>query len=145
MISFRRNDAVVNLPPTTSVDLAGKLLAEMPVGGRTPLSAGLAKTYEQVRNILLKDPATKPIVILITDGKSNVAMGDGKPIDEVLKLAAAMARDERIHHIVVDTEEDSLVTFGLARRLAVALQAQYFKIDDLKAQTLVNIVKGQPL
>lgn len=145
LVSFRRNDAMVNLPPTTSVDLAGKLLAEMPVGGRTPLSAGLAKTYEQVRNILLKDPAAKPIVILITDGKSNVALGDGKPVDEALKLAAAMARDERIHHIVVDTEEDGLVTFGLARRLSDALQAQYFKIDDLKAQTLVNIVKGQHL
>jgi magnesium chelatase subunit D len=36
-----------------------------------------------------------------------------------------------------------LVTFGLARRLAAALHAQYFKIDDLKAQSLVDIVKGQ--
>ncbi len=143
MISFRRNQAVVNLPPTTSVELAGKLLAEMPVGGRTPLSAGLAKTHEQVRNILLKDPSARPIVILITDGKSNVALSDQKPVDEALRLAAAMARDERIHHIVVDTEEAGLITFGLAQRLAAALGAEYFKIDDLKAQSLVEIVKGQ--
>ena len=144
MISFRRDSANVNLPPTTSVDLAGKLLAEMPVGGRTPLSAGLVKTHEQVRNILLKDPSAKPIVILITDGKSNCAMGGGQsPVDEALQMAEAMARDDRIHHIVVDTEEAGLVTFGLARRLAAALQAEYFKIDDLKAKTLVDIVKGQ--
>jgi magnesium chelatase subunit D len=143
MISFRRDAAAVNLPPTTSVELAGKLLAEMPVGGRTPLSAGLSKIHEQVRNVLLKDPSARPIVILITDGKSNVALGDGKPVDEALVLARAMARDERTRHIVVDTEEPGLVCFGLARRLAVALQAQYFKIDDLKAQSLVNIVKGQ--
>jgi magnesium chelatase subunit D len=142
MISFRRTEAVVNLPPTTSVDLAGKLLSELPVGGRTPLSAGLAKTFEQVRNMLLKDPSARPIVILITDGKSNVALGDGKPVDEALRLATAMARDERIQHIVVDTEEAGLVTFGLAQRLAAALQARYFKIEDLKAQSLVNIVKG---
>ena len=145
MISFRRNEAVVNLPPTTSVDLAGKLLGELPVGGRTPLSAGLAKTFEQVRNMLLKDPSARPIVILITDGKSNVALGDGKPVDEAMRLATAMGRDERIQHIVVDTEEAGLVTFGLAQRLAAALQARYFKIDDLKAQSLVNIVKGQQL
>ena len=75
IVSFRRDSANVNLPPTTSVYLAGKLLTEMPVGGRTPLSAGLVKTHEQVRNILLKDPSAKPIVILITDGKSNSAMG----------------------------------------------------------------------
>jgi magnesium chelatase subunit D len=43
----------------------------------------------------------------------------------------------------VDTEADGLVTFGLARQLSATLQAQYFKIDDLKAQSLVNIVKGQ--
>jgi magnesium chelatase subunit D len=143
MISFRRNDATVNLPPTTSVDLAGKLLAEMPVGGRTPLSAGLAKTFEQVRNVLTKDPSARPIVILITDGKSNVALGDGKPVEEAFRMAAAMALDERVRHIVVDTEESGPVTFGLARRLSAALQAQYFKIEDLKAQTLMEILKGQ--
>jgi magnesium chelatase subunit D len=143
MISFRRNAADVNLPPTTSVELAGKLLAEMPVGGRTPLSAGLARVHEQVRNVLLKDPSARPIIILITDGKSNVSLGDQKPVDEALMLAAAMARDERSRHIVVDTEEEGLVTFGLARQLAAALCAQYFKIEDLKAQSLVDIVKGQ--
>jgi magnesium chelatase subunit D len=143
MVSFRRDEAVVNLPPTPSVELAGKLLAEMPVGGRTPLSAGLVKTHEQVRNILAKDPSARPIVILITDGKSNVGLGGGKPVEEALGLAAAMARDARVRHIVVDTEEEGLVTFGLARRLAAALSADYFKIETLKAQTLVNIVKGQ--
>jgi magnesium chelatase subunit D len=145
MISFRRSEATVNLPPSTSVDLASKLLEEMPVGGRTPLSAGLAKSFEQVRNILLKDPSARPIVIFITDGKSNVAMGDQKPIDEALRLAEAMGGDERIQYIVVDTEAPGMVTFELAGRLAVALGAQYFKIDDLKAQTLIDIVKGQHL
>ncbi|MBU1056015.1 MAG: putative cobaltochelatase [Proteobacteria bacterium] len=143
MISFRRDEAVVNLPPTTSVEMAGKMLAEMPVGGRTPLSAGLAKTYEQVRNILIKDPTTRPIVILITDGKGNVAIGDQKPVDEALRLAEAMSRDERTQFIIVDTEEAGLVSFGLANHLAAAMHAKYFKIDDLKAQSLVDIVKGQ--
>jgi magnesium chelatase subunit D len=43
----------------------------------------------------------------------------------------------------VDTEAPGLVTFDLAGRLAAALDARYFKIDDLKAQTLIDIVKGQ--
>ena len=145
MISFRRSEAVVNLPPTTSVELAGKLLEEMPVGGRTPLSAGLAKTYEQVRNQLLRDPSARPIVILLTDGKSNVALGDQKPVDEALRLGEALAGEDRAHYVVVDTEEAGLVTFGLARKLAASMQARYFKIDDLKAETLVNIVEEQRL
>jgi magnesium chelatase subunit D len=142
MISFRRNEAAINLPPTTSVDLAGKLLAEMPVGGRTPLSAGLSKTFEQVRNVLLKDPSARPIAIFITDGKSNVALGQGTPVEEAMDLAAAMGRDARVRYIVVDTEEEGLVTFGLARRLATSLGAEYFKTDDLKAESLAGIVKG---
>ncbi len=145
MISFRKNEAMVNLPPTTSVDLAGKLLAEMPVGGRTPLSAGLVKSHEQVRNYLIKNPTAQPIVIFITDGKSNVAIGPGKPVEESLRLAQALSQDSRIRAIVVDTEEDGLVRFGLARRLAGAMAAEYFKIDGLKAQALVNIVRGQQL
>jgi magnesium chelatase subunit D len=144
MISFRKTAAEVNLPPTASVELAGKLLAEMPVGGRTPLSAGLSRTFEQVRNVLLKDPSAKPIAIFITDGKSNVALGQGTPVEEAMDLAAAMGRDHRVRHIVVDTEEEGPVTFGLARRLARSLGAEYFKIDDLKAESLVGIVKGNP-
>ncbi|WP_035274270.1 putative cobaltochelatase [Desulfogranum japonicum] len=143
MITFRRKEAMVNLPPTTSVDLAGKLLAEMPVGGRTPLSAGLAKSHEQVRNYLVKNPTGRPIVVFLTDGKCNVSLGQDKPVPESMLLASALARDERCRYIVVDTEDQGVVTFGLAQQLAGAMQAQYFKIDDLKAESLVNIVKGQ--
>jgi magnesium chelatase subunit D len=141
MISFRKNEAFVNLPPTSSVELAGKLLAEMPVGGRTPLSAGLASAHEQVRNYLLRDPSARPIVIIITDGKSNTAMGDQKPVEEALDFASKMASDRRVLYIVVDTEEPGLVNFGLAGRLAGALGARYFKIEELKADQLVNIIK----
>jgi len=140
MISFRKNEAVVNLPPTSSVELAGKLLAEMPVGGRTPLSAGLASAHEQVMNYLVRDPAARPIVVIITDGKSNAAMGDQKPIEEAFDFAVKMAADQRVLYIVVDTEEPGLVNFELAGRLAGALNAQYFKIEELKADQLVNIV-----
>jgi len=143
MISFRRNDASVNLPPTPSVELAGKLLSEMAVGGRTPLSAGLSKSFEVTRNYLLKEPTARPIVIIITDGKSNVSLGERKPLDESRALAAAMARDERVKYVVVDTEEDGIVSFGLAKQLAAALGADYFKIDDLKAEELVTIAKGE--
>jgi len=141
MISFRRGEAKVNLPVTSSVEMAGKLLAKMPVGGRTPLSAGLIKGYEQVRNFLSREPDGRPIVIILTDGKSNVSLGTARPVDEMLKIAAAMTAEKRAKYIVVDTEDEGLVTFDLARRLAGALEADYFKIKDIKAEELVNIVR----
>lgn len=145
MVSFRKQEAVVNLPPTSSIDVAAQLLKEMPVGGRTPLSAGLARTYELVRNYFLREPTARPIVILITDGKSNVALTDKKPVAEALEMASRLAQDERVRYIVVDTESQGLVHFGLARKLAQAMQADYFKIEDLKVDTLVNIAKENVL
>lgn len=143
MVSFRKDEAVVNLPPTASIELAANLLKEMPVGGRTPLSAGLAGSYEVLRNYLLREPTARPIAIIITDGKSNMALGEKKPLDEAFAFAERLAMDERIRFIMVDTEAKGLVTFGLAQKLASAMNAQYFKIEDLKADTLLNIVKGE--
>ena len=145
MVSFRKDQAVVNLPPTTSIELAANLLKELPVGGRTPLSAGLAKSYEVLRNILLREPTARPIVIMITDGKSNMALTDAKPLDESMLLAERLAADARIRFIVVDTESRGLVRFGMARKLAGAMDADYFQIEDLKADTLINIAKESAL
>jgi len=141
MISFRKTGAYVNLPVTNSIELAGKLLAEMPIGGRTPLSAGLLKGYEQLRNYLAREPTGRPIVIILTDGKGNVSFGTDKPLPEMEKIGAGLSREDRAKYIVIDTEEEGIVTFGLARKLAGSLGADYFKIKDIEAGELVNIVK----
>ena len=143
MVSFRKEQAFLNLPPTSSIELAAGLLKEMPVGGKTPLSAGLVKSHEVLRNFLMKDPASRPIVIIVTDGKSNVSIGDRKPLDEVMDFAARLSLDDRVRFIVVDTESQGIVNFGLAHKLAGAMGAQYFKTEELKADTLLNIVKGE--
>ena len=143
MISFRRNEAQVNLPVTNSVELAGRMLAEMPVGGRTPLSAGLIKGYEIIRNYLIREPSGRPIVIILTDGKTNVSFSEMKPVDEMVHLAGALAQEKRATYIVVDTEDEGLVTFGLARQLAASLDGEYFKTRELQAQELVNIIREQ--
>lgn len=143
MISFRRREAQINLPITNSVELAGRLLAEMPVGGRTPLSAGLVKGYETIRNYLIREPSGKPIIIILTDGKTNVSIGESRPVEEMAHLAKMMAQEDRAKYIVVDTEEEGLVTFDLARQLASCLGAEYFKTRDLQAEELVKIVREQ--
>ncbi len=142
LVAFRRREAEVLLPPTSSIELAARLLSEMPVGGRTPLSAGLSKAYEMLRTRLRHDPNLRPLVVVITDGKSNVALGQGSPRDEALRMAVRLGEDPRVHWIVVDTEEPGIVRFELARRLSTALGAQYFRIDGLRATDLVNVVKG---
>jgi len=142
MISFCKGEARLNLPPTSSIEMTARLLAELPVGGRTPLSAALVKSSELLRSQLVRDPTSRPIVLLLTDGRSNVSLGDRKPLEEALLLAQKLARDERVQFIVVDTEDQGLVRFGLAAEIAEALNARYFRTNDLQADTLVDLVKG---
>lgn len=141
MVSFRKHEAVVNLPPTGSIYRARELLKELPVGG-TPLAAGLRKGQGVLRNVLLKDPACRPILIVITDGKANESMGKGDPFWEALSAAKGLASDARVKSIVVDAEEQGGFRFGLSARLAEVLQADYFRIKDLRADILLKIVRS---
>lgn len=141
MVSFRKKDAYVNLPPTSSIDLAAKLLREMPVGGRTPLSAGLAKAHGLLTSHLFKEPYSRPLAIIITDGKANSGSGTANPLKEAIKASRIMAEDPRIKFVVIDTEESGFLRFGLALKLASAMNADYFRIEDLKAETIINLVR----
>lgn len=143
MAAFRRREATVLLPPTASIEVAARLLSDMPVGGRTPLSAGLAKGYEVLQVQMRRDPNLRPLAVLITDGKSNVPLGKDRPMEEALRLAGYLGRDARIHWIVVDTEEAGIVRFELAGRIAGALGGEYFRIDDLRAADLIRVLKGR--
>ena len=141
MVTFNKAEARLLLPPTSSIDTAARLLAELPVGGRTPLGAALLKAAEVLRSQLVRDPTSRPMMILITDGRCNVSLGGGKPMEECLELSRRLSRDRRIRTIVVDTEAPGLIRFGLATQIAQALDATYVKTDDLRADTLLELVR----
>jgi len=142
MTAFRGEAATPMLPPTSSVEVAATALRELPVGGRTPLSAGLVHAGTVLRNELAKDPTARPVVIVITDGRANVALGDGPAHTEALDLAGKLARDPRVRFIVIDTEPKGFLQFGFASDLAGRLGAEYLKTEELRASELTNIVRA---
>jgi magnesium chelatase subunit D len=143
MVSFRKHEAVVNLPPTSSIFRAQHLLKELPIGGKTPLAAGLRKAAGVLRNVLIKDPACKPIVIVITDGKANESFGNGDPFWEALSAARTISSDKRVKSIVVDAEEDGDFRYGFSARLAEVLKGECVRIRDLRADLLLEIAKSR--
>ncbi|NWF79399.1 MAG: VWA domain-containing protein, partial [Chloroflexi bacterium] len=142
LVTFRRRGATLALPPTASIELAARRLQELPVGGRTPLAAGLAEALRVLRLQLAREPTARPILIIVTDGKANAALAPGAdPRVEAMRVAGQLAGDPRVTIIVVDTEAPGMLSFGLARALAQALGAAYYLIDDLKARDLVALAQ----
>ena len=142
MVAFRKEEAEVLLPPCSSVDLAMKRLRELPTGGKTPLSSGLAKGLSTLQAEIKKDAETKPIMVLISDGRANVSMG-GR-IKEELMAVSEQARMSGIHTVVVDTEvvESSFMDMrlGYCRDIAEASGGRYHPISSLSSDALFEIV-----
>ena len=139
MISFRGTNASLILPPTNSVDLAQVHLQEMPTGGRTPLSAGLFKALEIIETERIKDRDVLPLLVLLSDGRGNVALGQDSPLDEAY-TAAGIIGDDKIPSVVVDTES-GFIKLGMVQSVAEAMGAQYLKLDDLRADSLAEAVR----
>jgi magnesium chelatase subunit D len=141
MISFRGTSASLVLPPTNSVDLAQVHLQEMPTGGRTPLSAGLFKALEVIETERIKDRDVLPLLVLLSDGRGNVALGQDSPLDEAY-AAAGIIGDDKVPSVVVDTES-GFIRLGMVQPVAEAMGAQYLKLEDLRADSLAEAVRMQ--
>jgi magnesium chelatase subunit D len=71
------------------------------------------------------------LVVLVSDGRANVALKDQGRDPHADALAAAHElRASRASALVVDSE-DGPIRLGLARRLCVALGGQYVRLSDL--------------
>jgi len=145
MVAFKGDRAEVLLPPTSSIDLAHKLLEELPTGGKTPLCHGIFLGYQIIQSCFRKDPNIYPLLILISDGKANVSYYGGRPFSEAMELAEEIRDDPRLNTVVVDVEKWGLISLGLAQQISARMGAKYFRIEDLKADTLVEILREESL
>ncbi|MER5600992.1 putative cobaltochelatase [Streptomyces sp. NPDC002265] len=136
LVTFRGSAAEVALPPTSSVDAAAARLESLPTGGRTPLAAGLLKAHEVLRVERLRDPARRPLVVVVTDGR---ATGGPEPLLLASRSAGLFAAD-RVASVVVDCESGP-VRLGLAGKLAGELGGTAVTLDELRADSIAGLVK----
>jgi magnesium chelatase subunit D len=132
LVSFRGEGARVLLPPTSSVELGVSRLKEMPTGGRTPLAAALEEAARVLKRERLRERERRPLLVLLTDGR---ATSGPDP-----RVAAAALRSLKVSSVVVDTE-DGYVRLGMAGALAEAMGARCLHLEDLRADSLVEIVE----
>lgn len=141
LIVFQKNVATQVLPPTNSVLLAQEALSDIPVGGKTPLSAGLMMAFETLHREKVLHPDIMPLLIVLTDGAGNVSMGHLPPQEEAHYVAGLIAR-EKIHSVVINMEHAAFDQ-GFAQTLADALEGPCYTITDLKAESLFVTVQNE--
>jgi magnesium chelatase subunit D len=141
LIVFQKDKASVVLPPTSSVQLARRALADIPVGGKTPLSAGLTLAHRVIQQQRHLHPDVMPLMIVLTDGAGNVSMTNLSPRDESHR-AAELFRREGTRSVVVNMEHASFDQ-GLARELADHLGAPCLTLHDLRAESLYATVRKE--
>ncbi len=141
MIVFQKDRAQIVLPPTNSIELARRCLADIPIGGKTPLSAGLNLAYEVIKREELAHPDIQSLIILLTDGVGNVSISRMPPQEEAYKIAEQIARDG-IPSVVINMEHKEFDK-GLASEVAEHMDASYYCLSDLQADILLQAVKEE--
>ncbi|HEY2690606.1 MAG TPA: VWA domain-containing protein [Streptosporangiaceae bacterium] len=124
LLTFRGREATVVVPPTRSVQLATRRLQHLPVGGQTPLAAGLDAVRDLIRRERWRDPDRRPLLVVVTDGR---ATGGRDPLGRARQAARRLAG---IASVVVDAE-DGPVRLGLAAALAAGLGADAVTVAGL--------------
>lgn len=140
VLAFRGQTAELILPPTRSLARAKRSLAGLPGGGGTPLANAIDAA------ILLADQLRKkgetPIVVLLTDGKGNIAR-DGRPgRAQATTDALAAATEMRLRGfstLLVDTSPQAQ---DAAKNLAQAMGAQYLALPYAGANSLNQAVRA---
>ncbi|GAB4429535.1 MAG: hypothetical protein Kow0031_10100 [Anaerolineae bacterium] len=141
LVVFQKEEARLVLPPTSSVELAKKALADVPVGGKTPLSAGLFLAHRVMVRHVRQNPQIQPLMILLTDGAGNVSMSDLPAQEEAHRISKTIT-EEGIRSVVINMEHASFDR-GLAQALADELHAPCYALHELKADTLYQTVKDE--
>jgi len=140
VIAFRGPAAEVLLPPTHSLVRAKRALAGLPGGGASPLASGLDAALAMAR--LEKRAGRTPLVIVLTDGRANMAR-DGRtgrgPAEEDALAVAKLLRAEGHSVLIVDTAPRPQPFAG---KLAAEAGGRVLVLPQARAEVLALAVRG---
>jgi magnesium chelatase subunit D len=138
VVAFRNSSAELVLPPTRSLVRAKRCLAGLPGGGGTPLAAALASVAALAERARRRGET--PTIVLLSDGRANVARsgGGGRAAAHADALAAARALPA-CDALFIDS---SPKPNPLAREIAMAMHARYVVLPHSGAGDLSGAVRA---
>ncbi|MBE7245183.1 MAG: VWA domain-containing protein, partial [Actinomycetospora chiangmaiensis] len=139
LVAFRGAGAELVLPPTRSLTRAKRGLSGLPGGGGTPLAAGIDAAVAVALGV--RRGGSRPAIVLLTDGRANVARsgqgGRARAGAEALQAARTL-RAAGLPALVVDTGSRG----EEARAVADAMGARYLKLPRAEAGQLSAAVRA---
>ncbi|WP_210035519.1 magnesium chelatase subunit D [Methylobacterium sp. PvR107] len=139
LVAFRGAGAELVLPPTRSLTRAKRGLSGLPGGGGTPLASGIDAAVAVALGV--RRGGSRPAIVLLTDGRANVARsgegGRARAGADALQAARTL-RDAGLPALVVDTGSRG----EEARQVAEAMGARYLKLPRVEAGQLSAAVRA---
>jgi magnesium chelatase subunit D len=140
LVAFRGKQAELLLPPTRSLARAKKCLAGLAGGGGTPLASGVEGL--QLVAEAARGKGRTPIVIVMTDGRANVAR-DGSPgRPRAMEDALAAAKRFRASSLTAAIIDISARPRGDAERFAAAMGARYTALPRVDAGSMRDLARS---
>jgi len=141
LVTFRGEQASLDLSPTRSLTRARRALQSLPGGGGTPLAAGFGLAAELIGQ--LHRAGELPVCVFMTDGKANIALDGARSREKARadadQQAARLARSGA-RLIFIDTSPRPQAP---ASALASRMQARYLPLPRTGARGLPDIVTGR--
>ncbi|WP_415400726.1 VWA domain-containing protein [Tateyamaria sp. SN3-11] len=138
LIAFRGESSELLLPPTRSLVQTKRRLASLPGGGGTPLASGLQNALLMAQQSRAK--GLTPTVVLITDGRANIALDGTANRDQASSDATQMAsaiRGQGIGALVIDMSNRPQPSL---KALGATLNAPYIALPRADAHKLTGAV-----
>lgn len=140
VVAFRGPGAEVVLPPTRSLTRAKRSLAALPAGGGTPLAAGLETAHQLAQQIARQGES--PVVVLLTDGRANLARDGSAGRSRATEDALAAARQYKLTGTTALLIDTSAQPQASAQTLAQTMGASYIPLPHAGAQGLSQVVRA---
>ncbi len=138
VVVFRGEDAFTLVEPTRNHRMARAAVSGLTVGGNTPLAHGLVEAYQLVQRERRRDQDLYPLVVLLSDGQSNIAYREDGDAKADAFRAAALFDEHDIPSVFVDTgyELDTTPDEIWTDRKARRMKRKRFERNQTFAETM---------
>ena len=139
LIAFRGKQAELLLPPTRSLVRAKRSLSGLPGGGGTPLATAIDTAASVAEG--LQRRGLSPVIVLLTDGRANVARSGSGGRELAFSEAMDAARQLAVMQMSVLFIDTSPQPQKAAAELAAAMRARYMPLPFAGAASVSQAVR----